>query len=686
MMIRRLWKYLKLTFDRSFSGASWKQITWLFCILAMVLGFSLWIKSRYSLDLHDMRILELLLDPGSFVLQEGDPLGYERLPLLALTFLGAIFFTGGLISVVSNILTGRIARFRQGEIRYRFDGHIVLLGANDTAAGLIRELHAEPENGRRDIVLLTQSDAEALRRKLHTQLSPAEERRLIILHGQRDSREELEKIHIQRADRVYLLSDDGELEHDSVSINALVQISSLLGSTRRRKPLPCYLSFEYQSSFRVFQLADFEEAERMKSRIHFSATNFHENWAQRVLVSGCCNCNGKDILYLPLDRDGIGAESDRYVHLIVVGMSRMGVAMGVTAAHIAHYPNFITRGIRTRITFIDPDAGREMDFLKGRYEPLFQLSHHTLRKSDATGGETLSIHTPQEDFLDVEWEFVEGGIESPYVRKLLKDWTADEKAIPTLAICGNSAPENVAAALYLPQQIYDRQIPIFVYQKETATILEIARRSALYRTVYPFGMMCESYDATLKQRIRKAKRINYIYEHFFAAKSAAEKQAQERGEKFDFNTFAAGFEIPEWSDDAIDRCWNDLSLAFQWSNIYAANAIPSKFRAMEIAPEELYKLNVTAQPLPEEERIRLKAVEELFTRVEHNRWNIERLLMGYRPATAAERERAYADEQYNKILKNKLFIHINIAPYEEIPDETKAIDRILTRFLYRVEQ
>jgi hypothetical protein len=125
-MIRRLWKTLKLGFDRSFSGASWKQITWLFGILALVLGFSLWIKSYCTAELHDMRILELLLDPGSFVLQDGDPLGYERLPLLALTFLGAIFFTGGLISVVSNILTGRIARFRQGEIRYRFDGHIVL--------------------------------------------------------------------------------------------------------------------------------------------------------------------------------------------------------------------------------------------------------------------------------------------------------------------------------------------------------------------------------------------------------------------------------------------------------------------------------------------------------------------------------------------------------------------------------
>ena len=63
-----------------------------------------------------------------------------------------------------------------------------------------------------------------------------------------------------------------------------------------------------------------------------------------------------------------------------------------------------------------------MNFLKGRYEPLFRLSHHTLRKFDAAGSETTSVHTPQEDFLDVEWEFVAGGIESPHVRKLLKDW------------------------------------------------------------------------------------------------------------------------------------------------------------------------------------------------------------------------------------------------------------------------
>ena len=175
--------------------------------------------------------------------------------------------------------------------------------------------------------------------------------------------------------------------------------------------------------------------------------------------------------------------------------------MGITGAHIAHYPNFDTRGIRTRITFIDPDAEREMNFLKGRYEPLFRLSHHTLRRPGGKEGETVDTHVPQEDFLDVEWEFVAAGIESDYVRDLLRQWAADENALPTLAFCGNSAPENIAAALYLPPIVYDRRLPILVYQRQTATILDIARRSERYRNIHPFGMMTECYDAALKRRI-----------------------------------------------------------------------------------------------------------------------------------------------------------------------------------------
>ena len=133
--------------------------------------------------------------------------------------------------------------------------------------------------------------------------------------------------------------------------------------------------------------------------------------------------------------------------------------------------------------------------------------------------------------------------------------------------------------------------------------------------------MCESYADTLKQRIRKAKRINYVYNHFTDAKKAAKKAADELNEKFDFKTFAAGFKIADWPDDKIDQYWNDQSLAFQWSNIYAANAIPAKLRSLGIDP-------CRPHPLDGQE-------VETAARVEHNRWNVERLLMGYRPATTA---------------------------------------------------
>ena len=77
---------------------------------------------------------------------------------------------------------------------------------------------------------------------------------------------------------------------------------------------------------------------------------------------------------------------------------------------------------------------------------------------------------------------------------------------------------------------------------------------------------------------------------------------------------------------------------------------------------------------------------EITARTEHNRWNIERLLMGYRPATPEEAERATADPAYKKRLKDTEFVHINIAPYDAIPESTREIDRIMTRLLQRIEQ
>ena len=76
-----------------------------------------------------------------------------------------------------------------------------------------------------------------------------------------------------------------------------------------------------------------------------------------------------------LDRDAITYESETHVHLVIIGMSRMGGTIGVEAAHLLHFPNFCRdKNIKSVITFIDENADREMNFFCGRYRHYFEIS------------------------------------------------------------------------------------------------------------------------------------------------------------------------------------------------------------------------------------------------------------------------------------------------------------------------
>ena len=74
-------------------------------------------------------------------------------------------------------------------------------------------------------------------------------------------------------------------------------------------------------------------------------------------------------------------------------------------------------------------------------------------------------------------------------------------------------------------------------------------------------------------------------------------------------------------------------------------------------------------------------VEELAM-VEHNRWNVEKLLMGFRKARDYEDAfKATDEEDATKLVNNKkLFIHHDIRPFDEL-DEIKELDREFSRFI-----
>lgn len=94
-----------------------------------------------------------------------------------------------------------------------------------------------------------------------------------------------------------------------------------------------------------------------------------------------------------------------------------------------------------------------MNSFKQAYENLFDVSYSTF--IDTENG-MVRRDEPAEvyahlgtDFIDIEWQFVQGTIESPEVRDLITGWCEDEDALMTVAVCLNLTHQSISSAVYL---------------------------------------------------------------------------------------------------------------------------------------------------------------------------------------------------------------------------------------------
>ena len=604
-----------------------------------------------------VRILELILDPGAFV-SSHQYAGGDLFVIcfqLFITIVGAVLFTSFLINSIGNWLDRRIEKVNKGRMTYPFDGHVVFFGANAMLETVLVALTSDIRNAGRDYVILTDGDVEAVRDRVYAVLSEKFFKNVYVLYGDRTQMQSCESLCITRAKSIYVLGEDGEPYHDARNLENLNLLTSL---TFAGSGADCYLVLDRLSSVRSF-LGKNKTASTATLRI--TVINAVENIAQRVIVSRAYNSTTR---YPALDGAGIDAGSDKQVHLVVCGMTQVASAMATTAAQVCHFPNFRTKGIRTKITFVMENIRQEMDFFRGRYPALMDLSYHSLISFDKDGGKTVTAFYPKTEylsdggandpkgFLDIEWEFVDAGVESEPVRAMLRESASRHvhgKEQLTLVVCGHSSESNVAASMCLPDEIYESRIPVFVYQPFSGEVLEYARMTDRYQSVFPFGFKEDCFDAWLQTRLARARRVDYIYSH----KDAVEMPA----------------------DEALMPAWFGLKYAFQLSNLYAANSFETKLRSVRGENPDL------ALPLTDEEI-------QILAYIEHNRWNVERLLSGYSAIPAEVRKRMFAEaassdpavsaaaQAEHRAFKER-FRHRDIAPYSEIGDNIKSIDRAM---------
>lgn len=394
---------------------------------------------------------------------------------------------------------------------------------------------------------------------------------------------------------------------------ALAMLYKLIGSNnnylRKGARLLCHLLLQERDSFRMIQACDFSDMIREKIDVY--PFTLYEVWSHSIV----------------LDYEPITIHSNKHAHLVIFGMGEVAEMVAIQAAQVAHYPNYVRdHSLRTRITLISENAETQSEEFIKRYRHLFDNSYYRIVKPSEEDAIRV-FHKPmyegkREDFVDVEWEFVDAESWHPDVREKLKQWAQDDKQLLTVVMAGSDENKNVAMSLFLPDELYQQSIPIHKYSPSAV-----------------------EYDVAMPL-VQMAKNVNYIYDRCYndnfenwqgQVQSSVEIDTKER-----------------------DKLWADLSNVKRWSSIYNAMTIPSKMRSIGLNEDDWDKFyDISLQDI------------EILAQVEHNRWNVEELILGYRPCTDEEQDKIAADVETQKDAFKARKIHYDLRAYNDLrPDKT----------------
>lgn len=698
-------KTLLLKFDRALSNSLLKQIG----ILALVLVATLLVsflflsfsKTQWIDICNDKEIspillpLYLLIDQNAFnaLYMDGSAHGWTLIACCLTYLCGVIIFNGMLVGVIVNAINERVEDHRNGLTHYLNSGHYIIMGYDDMVPSVIADIFSKDSEAY--VLLLTAFDAKRINEKLKKSVAKKQLDQIIVNYGQRTASEYYPEIHLESAKEIFIVGRRTQPYHDAVNIECIDSICSYL-SCHKSEQMPRRITcvFEDLDTYAAFKTSEiFGEVSQLG--IEFVPYNFYAGWARQVFATRSYKEKSdptKAIPYPSVYGNGIGPKDKKQVHLVFVGTTNFAVSFAMEAAHMLHFPNFDEEKLKpkTRITFIDKNMDQEMPLFITRNRHFFEVQSYyygDLSDSQNTDSkridERLSTGFNEHDFLDVEFEFIKGDVYSKEAQELIRKWSLDNEG-QYLSIFLSLADQrlNFMMGMNMPDEVYDNAVPVFIRQdradnfvtnlrkaddKELAYHhvengeLKTIKRKGRYANLYPFGMDDMAYCSD-ERVMRQAKLINYLY-----------KTANYNTSRFtDTLILNSKQEATIWSE--AEKYWNELTVALRWSNLYCAYCIPCKLASLRVMRD--LKPDDTSHDLfslSDEEVNHLAPVE-------HNRWSVEKLLMGFQKPSLDEDK--YEHSEFKKELKgNKdLFIHHDIRPFHEL-DGVQKMDYEISRYI-----
>ena len=554
--------------------------------------------------------------------------------------LGILIISGFMIPVVTNLLRSLGERYQNGTLgRYSWKKHVLVLGFDELMVGTVKRMCRQSKR----VVVAVPCDVARLKSRLSVLLEHGETKKVEVIQCNLADKMELKrKVCVQKASRFFIIGQPDDPTHDASNMKTLDILSCMLGDAG---DVECYLYVRNRASFSLIQRQGFisRDVKGLWGRVN--TFNIYETMAGRLLTGIGCEKNIMTLDFQNVKRN-LAACPESDVHLVILGMTEMGMALARETLMVAHYPNH-----RVKITLVDERAREEMYYFTGRYKELFKECNYTFLDLETNSEPT--VYNDNNTLLDVEFEFIQGNIAHPELMKRIEAWAGDKNQLLTLAVCTDDSPKNMATALYMPRILLEGEnpVPIWVYQQDDDSLQEFGNHE-FYKSIHTFS--AESYgEIDLEGSILQvlAVEVANAYCHSSGKTEGALK-------------------------------WTEMSQHDRWSSIYNVRSIISKLRGLgyglkmedgKIILQQFHSGELTACSKLEVE----KYMDQLSC-TEHVRWIVETLANGFRPTTEEEHRKILADPSYKNLLKRTCFAHDDLRPYTDLDPKTADYDRKMT--------
>lgn len=289
------WKGFSLTTDYLMSGSFLRLFVYVVVISVLAFLLLSWLAAKLC-GWNIGESFTQLTNPNH---NEGAD-NSEWWAIVMMNLFGLFVLNGVILTIFVNWVSNRKERHNNGEAHYPYIAKkrfSVIIGGHKMVGRLA---HSLIKKGNLDFVLIqTQRNPEIVRKEIFAEINDERlARNVIIYAGDRTSWHELEDLHLEKAQEVYVIGEPSHIDgssHDAINMQCWNVVTQHLKSSKEKR-IPFHVMFEYQSTFSAFQYTDLK-LEQSKT-FRFIPFSIYETWAQQVLIGKNIS---DDLNYIPLD-------------------------------------------------------------------------------------------------------------------------------------------------------------------------------------------------------------------------------------------------------------------------------------------------------------------------------------------------------------------------------------------------